>query len=178
MLYEIKRIYQNDPSAKMGDFLLYPWLYAVLFHKYLAHPLYNIKLYFIARCISQFLRFFTGIEIHPWAKIGRWLFIDHGMWVVIGETAQIGDDCIIFHWVTLWWTWKHIWKRHPTVGNNVLIWAQATILWPLVIGNNAQVWAASVIINADIPENATVVWNPWRIVKLQGEKVDKKLIKI
>lgn len=173
MYREIQNIFKNDPSARGLEFLLYPWFHAVLTHRYIAHPLYRWKLKFLARLFSQVSRFLTGIEIHPWAKIWKWLFIDHGMWVVIWETAEIGDDCVIFHWVTLWGTGKDVWKRHPTIGNNVLIWAWVSLLWPMKVWDNSQIWAAAIVVWKDIPPNCTVVWNPGKIVRLDGKKVEK-----
>ncbi len=178
MIREIKNIFKNDPSAQGIQFILYPWLYALFFHKYMSHPLYRLKLRFFARLISQTVRFFTWIEIHPWAQLGKWIFIDHGMGIVIWETSIIGDDCILYHGVTLWWTWKHWWKRHPTVGNNVLIGANSLLIWPIIVWNNVQIWAWTVVVQGQIPENSTVVGNPWKIVRLNGERVELSLKKI
>lgn len=177
MLNEVKAIFKNDPSARWLEFILYPGLHAIIIHKYVARQLYNIKLKFLARLISQISRFLTWIEIHPWAQIWKWLFIDHGMWVVIWQTVEIWNDCVIYHWVTLWWNWKTAWKRHPTVWNNVTIWANSTLLWAINIGDNVKIWAETVVIDVHIPDNCTVVWAPWRIVRLNWERVDKKLEK-
>lgn len=131
----------------------------------IAHFLYNIKLFFIARLISQLGRFFTGIEIHPGAKIGKRLFIDHGMGIVIGETAEIGDDCTIYHQVTLGGTGKDKYKRHPTVGNNVMIGAGAKVLGPINIGNNVKIGAGAVVLKS-VEDDVTVVGVPCdRIIK-------------
>ena len=165
-------MYKYDQSAKWWQIYLYPGFIVLLLHTYLSHPLYTKKFFFLARFISLFTRFLTGIEIHPGAKIWKGLFIDHGMGVVVGETAEIGDNCILFHWVTLGSSGKHQWKRHPTIGNNVLIGAYAVLLWPITVWDNAQIGAGTIVINAEIPENATVVWNPGKIVRLNGERVE------
>lgn len=171
MIKAIKAIYKNDPSVKGFEVLLNSGLHAIVLHKYISHPLHKIKLRFFPRFISQLVRFFTGIEIHPGATIGSSLFIDHGMGVVIGETAIIGNDCIMFHGVTLGGTGKDIGKRHPTIGNNVLIGTQATLLGPIKVGNNVKIGAETVLINHDVPDNCTVVGSPGKIVKLNGKKV-------
>ncbi|MBN1501835.1 MAG: serine acetyltransferase [Spirochaetes bacterium] len=179
MINEIKAIYRNDPAARGLEAVLYPGFHAVVIHKYLIHPLYKFKLRFISRFLSQLVRFFTGIEIHPGAVIGKGLFIDHGMGTVIGETVIIGDNCVLFHNVTLGGTGHHSGKRHPTVGSNVLIGANATVLGPGVIGSNCKIGAETVIINCVIPDNSTVVGAPGRIVRLNGKKVsiEPELIK-
>ena len=135
LYYDAKNIQQKDPAARniFEVILLYPGFHALFFHR-IAHFFYNIKLFFIARLISQLTRFFTGIEIHPGATIGKRLMIDHGMGIVIGETAVIGNDCVIYHQVTLGGTGKEKLKRHPTIGNNVLIGAGAKLLGPINIG--------------------------------------------
>ena len=171
MIREIKAIYENDPSVRGLEGLLNSGLHALILHKCISHPLYRIKLRSLARLISQITRFITGIEIHPGAIIGRGLFIDHGMGIVIGETAEIGDDCVFFQGVSLGGTGKHRGKRHPTIGNNVLIGAKATLLGPVSVGNNVKIGAETVIINHDVPDNCTVVGAPGRIVRLNGEKV-------
>jgi len=175
MINEIKAIYRNDPAARGLEPILYPGLHAIIIHKCISHNLYKIKLRFLARLISQIMRFFTGIEIHPGAKIGKGLFIDHGIGIVIGETAEIGDNCIMFHNITLGGTGKHQGKRHPTIGNNVLIGSAATLLGPIKIGNNVKIGAETVIINHDVPDNCTVVGAPGIIVRKNGEKVRIKL---
>jgi len=177
MFEDIRAIKRNDPAARGLEFLLYPGWHAIVVHRYISHPLYKIKLKFIARILSQFMRFLTGLEIHPGAEIGKGLFVDHGMGVVIGETAKIGKNCILFHGVTMGGTGKHVGKRHPTVGDNVLIGTQATLLGPMVVGSNVKIGAETVIINHDVPSNCTVVGAPGRIVKLKGKKVDKSLKK-
>jgi serine O-acetyltransferase len=175
MINEIKAIYKNDPAARGLEPILYPGLHAIIFHKYLIHPLYIIKLKFIARLLSQIIRFLTGIEIHPGAKIGKGLFIDHGMGIVIGETVIMGDNCVMFQNVTLGGTGHHKGKRHPTIEDNVFIGANTTILGPCTIGANCKIGAETVIINSNVPRNATVVGAPGKIVKLDGEKVTIEL---
>lgn len=177
MFEDIKSIYKNDPASKGIEFILYPCLHAIVVHRYLAHPLYQLNLPFIPRLISQVMRFLTGIEIHPGAKIGKGLFIDHGMGVVIGETAKLGNNCVLFHNVSLGGTGHHNKKRHPTLGNNVLIGTGATLLGPINIGDNVKIGAETVIINRDVPSNCSVVGAPGRIVKLNGKKVDLELKK-
>ncbi|MCX6830916.1 MAG: serine O-acetyltransferase, partial [candidate division Zixibacteria bacterium] len=130
---------------------------------------------FIARLISQLTRFFTGIEIHPGATLGKGLFIDHGMGLVVGETTQIGENCVLFHNVTLGGTGKHAGKRHPTLGNNVLVGTGAIILGPVNIGNNVYIGANTFIYMCDVPDNATVVGTPGRMVRLDGRAVDLPL---
>jgi serine O-acetyltransferase len=161
--YDIDNIMKIDPAAKskLEVLLLYPSMQAIIFHR-IAHNLYNRKRYFIARFISQFSRFVTGIEIHPGAKIGKGLFIDHGMGVVIGETSEIGDNVTLYHGVTLGGTGKENGKRHPTVGNNVIIGAGAKVLGPIYVGNNAKIGASAVVLK-DVPANATAVGVPARL---------------
>ncbi|HHW48068.1 MAG TPA: serine O-acetyltransferase [Clostridiaceae bacterium] len=165
LLDDAKSIAQRDPAAKsvLEVILLYSGFHAVVFHRF-AHWFYKKRLFFIARLISQISRFLTGIEIHPGAKIGRRLFIDHGMGVVIGETAEIGDNCTIYHGVTLGGTGKERGKRHPTIGNNVLISAGAKILGPFKVGDNSRIGANAVVLN-EVEENTTVVGVPGRAVK-------------
>lgn len=159
---QIKVIKEKDAAVKSSiEVLLYASFWAILFHK-AAHFFYNRKWFFLARFISQFSRFLTGIEIHPGAKIGRKFFIDHGTGVVIGETCEIGDNVLIYQGVTLGGTGKDIGKRHPTVGNNVLIGSGAKVLGPLTIGNNSKVGAGSVVLH-DVPPNTTVVGVPAKI---------------
>jgi len=177
MFEDIKAILRNDPASKGIEFLLYPCLHAIAAHRYLAHPLYRLKLPFIPRLISQVMRFLTGIEIHPGARIAKGLFIDHGMGVVIGETAEIGRRCVMYHNVTLGGTGHHRKKRHPTIGDDVLIGTAATLLGPIKIGNNVRVGAETVIINRDVPSNCTVISAPGRIIKLNGRTVDIRLKK-
>lgn len=166
LYYDAKNIQQKDPAARniFEVILLYPGFHALLFYR-IAHFFYNIKLFFIARLISQLTRFFTGIEIHPGATIGKRLMIDHGMGIVIGETAVIGDDCVIYHQVTLGGTGKEKLKRHPTIGNNVLIGAGAKLLGPINIGDNVKIGAGSVVLKS-VEKNSTVVGVPEdRVIK-------------
>ena len=175
MFADIKAIYRNDPAARGLEPVLYPGLHAILTHRYICHPLYKIKFRFLARLISQISRFFTGIEIHPGARIGKGLFIDHGIGIVIGETAEIGNNCILFQNVTLGGTGKHIGKRHPTLGHDVVVGTAATLLGPIHIGNHVKIGAETFVIMHDIPDNCTVVGAPGHIVKMNGKKVDIKL---
>ena len=157
---------EKDPAARniIEVVLLYPGFHALIFHR-IAHFFYKIKLLFIARLISQIARFLTGIEIHPGAQIGKRLMIDHGMGIVIGETAVIGDDCTIYHQVTLGGTGKEKLKRHPTVGNNVLIGAGAKLLGPIVIESNVKIGAGAVVLKS-VESNTTVVGVPVdRVIK-------------
>lgn len=165
-LYDVAdNITKKDPACKniLYAILLYQGFHVLIFHR-LGHFLYKIHLNFFARLISQIARFITGIEIHPGAKIGKRLFIDHGMGVVIGETTDIGDDCIIYHEVTLGGTGKDKIKRHPTIGNNVIIGAGAKILGPIIIGNNVKIGANAVILK-NVPDNCTSVGVPGRIIQ-------------
>ena len=165
LLYDdIKNIRLKDPACRnnLEVVFLYPGFHAILFHK-IAHFSYKNKLFFLARMISKVSRHITGIEIHPGALIGKRLFIDHGMGVVIGETSKIGNDCTIYHNVTLGSTGKDKKKRHPTIGNNVLIGTGAKILGPITVGNNVKIGAGSVVLN-NIPDNATVVGVPGKII--------------
>jgi len=167
---DIKAIFERDPAARsIWEVLLYPGLHAIFWHR-IAHFFYQHKFFFIARLISQIVRFFTGIEIHPGAKIGKGFFIDHGMGVVIGETAEIGDNVTIYQGVTLGGTGKEKGKRHPTIGNNVIIAAGAKVLGNIKIGDNVKIGAGSVVIR-DVPSNSTVVGVPGRIVKHKGKRV-------
>lgn len=177
MFDDIKAIYERDPAAKGIEFLLYPGWHAVFLHKWLVHPLYRIGIPFFPRLFSQLSRFLTGIEIHPGATIGRGFFIDHGMGVVIGETAVIGDNCQLFHNVTLGGTGKVKGKRHPTIGSNVMVGTGSILLGPITVGSNVNIGANTVVIDHDIPDNCTVVGNPGRIVKLDGNRVDLELKK-
>lgn len=158
--YDIENVMKNDPAArtKLEVLLLYQSIHVLIFYR-IAHGLYKIKLFFLARLISQLGRVFTGIEIHPGAKIGKGLFIDHGMGVVIGETAEIGDNVTIYHGVTLGGTGKDKGKRHPTVGNNVIIGCGAKILGPISIGDGAKIGANSVVLK-DVPKGKTAVGIP------------------
>ncbi len=160
---------RRDPAArsKLEILLLYPGVHAVFYHR-IAHWLYCRRLKFLARCVSQWSRFWTGIEIHPGAKIGRRLVIDHGCGVVIGETAEIGDDCLIYHGVTLGGTGKDQGKRHPTIGNNVLISCGAKVLGPFKVGDNARI-AANAVVLTEVPERATAVGIPAQVVRIAGQ---------
>ena len=168
-LNETLEAYQRrDPAArsKLEIFLLYQGVHATLYHR-LAHWLYCHKWKFLARVISQWSRFWTGIEIHPGARIGRRFVIDHGMGIVIGETAEVGDDVLIYHGVTLGGTGKDQGKRHPTIGNNVLISCGAKVLGPFKVGDNARI-AANAVVLSEVPENATAVGIPAQIVRIAG----------
>ena len=162
----------RDPAARswLEILLLYPGIKAVHSHR-LAHWCYRHNLKFLARAISQRSRRRTGIEIHPGATIGRRLVIDHGMGIVIGETAEIGDDCLIYHGVTLGGTGKDVGKRHPTIGNNVLIGTGAKVLGPIRVGDNSRIAANSVVLK-EIPEDSTAVGIPARVVRIAGQKVN------
>ena len=172
-LNETLEAYQRrDPAARswLEILLLYPGIKAVRSHR-LAHWCYRHDLKFLARAISQRSRRRTGIEIHPGATIGRRLVIDHGMGIVIGETAEIGDDCLIYHGVTLGGTGKDVGKRHPTIGNNVLIGTGAKVLGPIRVGDNSRIAANSVVLK-EIPEDSTAVGIPARVVRIAGQKVN------
>ena len=171
LLHDARSISQRDPAAKgvVEVILLYPGFQALFFHR-LAHWFYKARLFFIARFISQFSRFITGIDIHPGAQIGKGLFMDHGTGIVVGETAEIGDNCTIYHGVTLGGTGKDKGKRHPTVGNNVLIGAGAKVLGPIKIGDNSMIGAGSVVVE-DIEPDATVTGPKARTVKRAGRKI-------
>ena len=152
-----KSIKQRDPAARcaLEIFLLYPGVHAIIWHR-VAHFFYVIHLRFLARLLSQLCRFFTGIEIHPGAKIGKNLFIDHGMGVVIGQTAVIGDNCTIYQGATLGGTGKEHNKRHPTLGNNVVVGAGAKVLGNITVGDNVKIGANSVVLK-NVPSDTTVV---------------------
>ena len=164
---------QRDPAARstLEILLLYPGIRATTNHK-VAHWCYEHNHKFLARYISQRTRHKTGIEIHPGAKIGKRLVIDHGMGIVIGETTEIGDDCLLYQGVTLGGTGKDKGKRHPTLGNNIMVGAGAKVLGPFKVGDNARIAANSVVLR-EVPENATVVGVPGRIVRISGEKLDQ-----
>lgn len=168
---EIQSVKEKDPAAKSNLEILvnYSGLHAVLFHR-VAHWFYKKKFFFVARIISQISRFITGIEIHPGAKIGKGLLIDHGSGVVIGETAEIGDNCLIYQGVTLGGTGKECGKRHPTLGNNVMVGAGARILGPFKVGDNAKI-ASNAVVLEEVPANATAVGVPARIVRVKGKRV-------
>lgn len=169
---EIRAAKSKDPAAVCycEIIMLYPGLHALVMHR-LAHMLYNLKVPFLPRFISQSMRFFTGIEIHPGAKIGKGFFIDHGMGVVIGETAVVADNVLLYQGVTLGGTGKEKGKRHPTVGNNVVIGAGAKVLGNIHIGDNSYIGANAVVVK-DVPENSTVVGVPGRITHQDGKRID------
>ncbi len=169
---DIQAIKDRDPAARssLEIWLLYPGLKAIRMHRR-ANFYYRHKMLFLARYVSQRAARKTGIEIHPGAKIGRRLVIDHGTGIVIGETAEIGDDVLIYQGVTLGGTGKDVGKRHPTIGNNVMISAGAKVLGPFKIGDNSRVAAGAVVLK-EVPPNSTVVGVPARIVKQNGKRVD------
>jgi len=172
---EIKAAQDRDPAAYsfLEVLLMYQGLYALYYHR-IAHFLYKIKLEFLARLIRQYSRFITGIEIHPGAEIGRRLFIDHGMGVVVGETTIIKDNVTLYQGVTLGGTGKQKTKRHPTLGNNVVVGTGAKILGNITIGDNSYIGANAVVIK-DVPANSTIVGVPGRITKQDGKKIDTSL---
>lgn len=169
---EIKSTRERDPAAKgyLEVILLYPGLHAVISHR-ICHSLWNMKIPILPRALSQMTRFFTGIEIHPGAQIGKGLFIDHGMGVVVGETSIIGDDVTLFQGVTLGGTGKETGKRHPTVGNNVVVGTGAKVLGNITIGEHSYIGANAVILR-DVPPHSTVVGVPGHITKKDGKKID------
>jgi serine O-acetyltransferase len=172
LIQDIDSILERDPAAKnrFEVILCYSGLHALFLHR-IAHFFYKKNLTLIARIISQVNRFLTGIEIHPGAKIGKGLFIDHGMGVVIGETTEIGDDVTIYQGVTLGGTGKEKGKRHPTIGNNVVIASGAKVLGPFKVGDNSKIGAGSVVLK-EVPPNCTVVGVPGRVVIKDNVKVD------
>ena len=169
---DIKLIKEHDPAARnaIEILLTYPSLSAIRCYR-IAHWFYERKMFTVARIISQRARSKTGIEIHPGAKIGKGLFIDHGMGVVIGETAIIGNDCLLYQGVTLGGTGKDKGKRHPTLGDNVLVGAGAKVLGPFKVGSNVKIAANAVVLNA-IPDNCTAVGVPARVVRRNGRKIE------
>ena len=158
--YDLERILNEDPAAtsKIEVLLLYPCIHALIAYR-IAHFLYLKKRFFLARLVSQLSRFFTGIEIHPGAKIGKGLFIDHGMGVVIGETAEVGDNVTLYHGVTLGGTGKDTGKRHPTIEDNALIGTGAKVLGPITVGEGAKIGANAVVVK-NVPAKATAVGSP------------------
>ncbi len=171
--YDVKAIRDRDPAARSDAevVLLYSGFHALLAHR-VAHKLHERKHYLGARALSQLARHYTGIEIHPGAKIGKGLVIDHGMGVVIGETTEIGDNCTIYQGVTLGGTGKDVGKRHPTLGNGVMVGAGAKVLGPFKIGDNTKI-AANAVVLEEIPESCTAVGIPAKIVKREGQRVDE-----
>ena len=174
--YDLERILNEDPAAKskIEVLLLYPCIHALISYR-IAHFCYLKKRFFLARFISQLARFFTGIEIHPGAKIGKGLFIDHGMGVVIGETSEVGDNVTIYHGVTLGGTGKDIGKRHPTIEDNVLIGTGAKVLGPIVVGKGAKIGSNSVVLK-NVPAKATAVGSPAK--NIVRNKVTATIIEI
>lgn len=172
LLADFRIIFERDPAARnwLEVLFFYPGLQALVFHRF-AHKLYHLGIPLIPRLISYIARFLTGIEIHPGAAIGRGFFIDHGMGVVIGETAIIGDYALIYQGVTLGGTGKESGKRHPTLGNNVVVGAGAKVLGNIEIGNNVRIGAGSVVLRS-VPSNCTVVGVPGRIIYRSGVRVD------
>ncbi|SDE58940.1 serine O-acetyltransferase [Paenibacillus sp. UNCCL117] len=173
MKEDIATIFENDPAAR-GWFevvFTYAGLHALWSHR-IAHWLYKRKWYTLARIISQISRFMTGIEIHPGAVIGRRFFIDHGMGVVIGETCEIGDDVLLYHGVTLGGTGKEKGKRHPTIGNNVVISAGAKVTGSFTVGDNSRIGTNAVVLS-EVPPNSTVVGIPGRVVKRDGVRIGR-----
>ncbi len=170
---QIDTIFHEDPAAKsvLEIILCYPGFHAILAHRF-AHRLYRAGIPLLPRVISQISRFFTGIEIHPGARIGRRFFIDHGMGVVIGETSEIGDGVLIYQNVTLGGTGKEQGKRHPTIGNHVVIGTGAKVLGNIVVGNNVKIGAGSVVVKP-VPDNSTVVGVPGRIVRMDEKPCDQ-----
>ncbi|HZS56026.1 MAG TPA: serine O-acetyltransferase [Bryobacteraceae bacterium] len=166
---QIRAIKREDPAAKssLEILLCYSGLHAVWFHR-VAHWLYRRKLYVLARLVSQYSRFLTGIEIHPGAKLGKRLFIDHGLGVVIGETAEIGDDVLLYQGVTLGGTGSQRGKRHPTIGDRVVIGTGAAVLGNIMLGDDVKVGAGSVIVHS-VPAGSTVVGIPGKVVKGRAE---------
>lgn len=173
-LRETLEAYQrNDPAArsKFEIFWLYNGVHAEIYYR-LAHWLYLHKMKFLGRWVSQFAKRRTGVEIHPAAKIGRRLVIDHGTGIVIGATAEVGDDCLLYQGVTLGGTGTQNEKRHPTLGNNIMVGCGAKILGPFHVGDNSRIAANSVVLK-EVPANSTVVGVPGRVVRLNGEKLDQ-----
>lgn len=178
--HDIKSIMERDPAARNGFevFFLYSGFHAVLWYR-VAHFFYKHGMKFIARMLSQWGRWFTGVEIHPGAQIGRGLLIDHGMGVVIGETAVVGDYCTIYQGVTLGGTGKEKGKRHPTLGNNVMVGSGAKILGPFHVGDNSKIAAGAVVLS-EVPPDCTAVGIPAKVVRRAGKVVgcDMDQIKI
>ena len=174
----VNTVKERDPAARSAAevLLLYSGVHAILAHR-VSHKLYEKGHYFSARALSQAARFVTGIEIHPAAKIGKRFFIDHGMGVVIGETTEIGDDCTIYQGVTLGGTGKDVGKRHPTLGNNVMVGAGAKVLGPVEIGSNSKIAANAVVLHP-VTDNSTAVGIPAKVVRRDGKKIPNDLDQI
>ena len=175
---DIRAVKERDPAARgtLEVLLLYSGLHAIMLHRP-AYWLYNHKYFFLARWISQYAKFRTGVEIHPGAKIGTGVFIDHGCGIVIGETAEVGDGCTLYQGVTLGGTGKDTGKRHPTLGKNVTVGSGAKVLGPFTIGDNSKIAAGAVVLK-EIPPNATAVGVPAQVVKLDGVRVTPDLDQI
>ncbi|PLX93158.1 MAG: serine O-acetyltransferase [Desulfuromonas sp.] len=171
---DFKAVFERDPAVRsvLEIVFCYPGFHAMLFHRF-AHALWSRQLFFLGRLTSHLGRFFTGIEIHPGAKIGRGFFIDHGMGVVIGETAEIGDNCTLYHGVTLGGTSWAKEKRHPTLGDNVVVGSGAKVLGPFTVGDNSKIGSNSVVVK-EVPASSTVVGIPGRVVLNAEEKKPEK----
>ncbi|MCF7803498.1 MAG: serine O-acetyltransferase [Candidatus Marinimicrobia bacterium] len=176
LVHDFKAIAKNDPAAKnpIETFFVHTPYHAIVMYR-ITHILHILKVPILPRFLATLMRFWSGLEIHPGAKIGCCFFIDHGTGVVVGETAEIGHRCVIFHNVTLGGTGHHKGKRHPTIGNDVLLGTGATLLGPIKVGDNVKVGAETVVINRDIPTNCTVVGAPGKIVKRNGKHVHEDL---
>lgn len=172
--HDINAVMRHDPAArnKLEAALCYSGFHALVMYRFF-HFLYVHRYFLLARLLSMLTRFFTGIEIHPGAKIGKGVFIDHGAGVVIGETAEVGDNVVIYQGVTLGGTGKDKGKRHPTVENNVMICSGAKVLGPFTVGTGAKIGAGSIVLN-EVPPHATVVGVPGRIVRIAGHKLEKE----
>ncbi|MFP8879263.1 MAG: serine O-acetyltransferase EpsC [Myxococcota bacterium] len=177
LIADLNAVTRNDPAAtnRLETLLFHTPLHAVALYRvaHFCHRRLHVPL--LPRFLSTLARFWTGVEIHPAAKIGSSFFIDHGTGVVIGETAEIGDDCVMFHNVTLGGTGKHRGKRHPTLNDNVLVGTGATLLGPITVGHNAKVGANSFIRMHDVPPDCTAAGSPARLVKRSGQRVDEEL---
>jgi len=171
---DVRCVFDRDPAARTFFEVIttYPGVHALIFHR-ISHRIWNLRLKWFARFLSAFARWFTGIEIHPGAKIGDRVFIDHGMGVVVGETAEIGNDCTLYHGVTLGGTSWEKGKRHPTLGDDVIVGAGAKVLGPIIIGCGSRIGSNAVVVK-DVPENATVVGVPGRIATIISSGQDKK----
>ena len=168
---DIKAVRERDPAAKslLEVLFCYPGLHAIMFHR-IAHWFYKREFFFIARFISSIARFITAIDIHPGAKLGEGVFIDHGIGVVIGETAEVGNNVTIYQGVTLGGTGKDVGKRHPTIGNNVVVSSGAKVLGPFRVGDNSKIGAGSVVLK-EVPSNCTVVGVPGRVVVKENKRI-------
>lgn len=173
---DLRAVVRNDPASKglLDAAINHAPFHAIAVYR-VVHRLHNAGIPIIPRLFANLARAWSGTEIYPGAKIGAGLFIDHGTGTIIGETAEIGENCVVFHNVTLGGTGKHTGKRHPTIGNNVLIGTGATLLGPIMVGDNAKIGAGTLIIMKDVPADATVVGTPGKIVRLAGKKVNMSL---